>query len=92
MVAFGKCDFFFLKFNLLFQRSVDDFSAILEEAILAHSLGAVDAKSCGEKVLCDIFLPKESLETPPPFSNSLRHLVREKFRYSSLQSTDNFSF
>ena len=72
-----------LKFNLFFQRSVDDFSAILEEAILAHSLGTVDAKTCGDKVLCDIFLPKETLESPPPVTNSLRHLVREKFRYSS---------
>ena len=63
-----------------FQRSVDDFSAILEEAILAHSFGSLDAKTCGDKVLCEIFLPKQSLETPPPVSNSLRHLVQKKFR------------
>ena len=80
MVVFGKCDYFLNPF--IFQRAAEDFSAILEEAILAHSLGTVDAKTCGDKVLCDIFLPK-TLESPPPLSNSLRHLVQEKFRYSS---------
>ena len=68
--------------SLSFQRSVDDLSAILDEAILAHSFGAMDVKTCGDKVLCEIFIPKESLEDalPQRSSHTLRNLVREKFR------------
>ena len=65
-----------------FQRSADELSAILDEAILAHSFGAMDVKTCGDKVLCEIFIPKESLEDalPQRSSHTLRNLVREKFR------------
>lgn len=65
-----------------FQRSADELSAILDEAILAHSFGAMDVKTCGDKVLCEIFIPKESLEDalPQRSSPTLRNLVREKFR------------
>ena len=68
--------------SLSFQRSVDDLSAVLDEAILAHSFGAMDVKTCGDKVLCEIFIPKESLEDalPQRSSHTLRNLVREKFR------------
>ena len=68
--------------SLSFQRSVDDLSAVLDEAILAHSFGAMDVKTCGDKVLCEIFIPKESLEDALPqlSSHTLRNLVREKFR------------
>merc|ERR1711953_186897 len=64
------------------KRSVDDLSAVLDEAILAHSFGAMDVKTCGDKVLCEIFIPKESLEDALPqlSSHTLRNLVREKFR------------
>ena len=68
--------------SLSFQRSADELSAILDEAILAHSFGAMDVKTCGDKVLCEIFIPKESLEDalPQRSSHTLRNLVREKFR------------
>ena len=68
--------------SLSFQRSVDDLSAVLDEAILAHSFGAMDVKTCGDKVLCEIFIPKERLEDALPqlSSHTLRNLVREKFR------------
>ena len=81
-----------LKF-FTFQRSADELSAILDEAILAHSFGAMDVKTCGDKVLCEIFIPKESLEDalPQRSSHTLRNFVREKFRYvlSSLQSSSS---
>merc|ERR1711953_584019 len=41
------------------KRSVDDLSAVLDEAIIAHSFGAMDVKTCGDKVwkmLCPNFL------------------------------------
>merc|ERR1711953_462718 len=64
------------------KRSVDDLSAILDEAILAHSFGAMDVKTCGDKVLCEIFIPKESLydALPQRSSHTLRNFVQEKFR------------
>jgi len=66
----------------IFQRSADDLSAILDEAILAHSFGAMDVKTCGDKVLCEIFIPKESLydALPQRSSHTLRNFVQEKFR------------
>lgn len=75
------CQYVF-QLSLSFQRSVDDLSAILDEAILAHSFGAMDVKTCGDKVLCEIFIPKESLEDalPQRSTHTLRNLVREKFR------------
>ena len=77
----------------IFQRSADDLSAILDEAILAHSFGAMDVKTCGDKVLCEIFIPKESLydALPQRSSHTLRNFVQEKFRYvlSSLQSSSS---
>eukprot|EP00093_Oithona_nana_P000503 00503.XXX_335_2305_1 [CDS] Oithona nana genome sequencing. len=64
------------------KRSADDLSAILDEAILAHSFGAMDVKTCGDKVLCEIFIPKESLydALPQRSSHTLRNFVQEKFR------------
>ena len=80
--TFIWCAKIVFQLSLSFQRSADELSAILDEAILAHSFGAMDVKTCGDKVLCEIFIPKESLEDalPQRSSHTLRNLVREKFR------------